>query len=160
MTMLAALTITPLANAQTPHRTHQDAVVSNLRAGLSGTPMYASVVELEKAAKKYGISPYFIAAAAGTESAFGRLACKGNPYNAFGLGSCDRAWKVPHFYTWKQAYLYYARFIRTRWPRARTAYDLHGYCECGATTWGSSTAWHMRRLFNVGPAINYGRSTP
>lgn len=157
MTLLTALAITATANAQIPQRTEGDAVRSNLRAGLAGTPMYASVVELEKQAHKYGISPYFIAAAAGTESAFGRLACRGNPRNIWGLGSCDRAWRVPYFQTWRQAYRYYARFITSRWPRARTAYDLHGYCECGAATWGSRTAWHMRRLFNVGPGIRWPR---
>lgn len=157
----AILTIIPAAAQAAPKpvpaRTHDDAVVSNLRAGLAGTPMAGSVRDLEAAARKWGVSPYFVAAAAGTESAFGRLACRGNPRNVWGLGSCDRAWRVPYFPTWKAAYLYYARFIRTRWPSARTAYDLHGYCECGAAVWGERTAWHMRRLFGVGPSLRYAR---
>lgn len=157
LAILTAVALAGSAAAQIPQRTHRDAVTSNLRAGLAGTPMYGSVVALEKAANKYGISPYFIAAAAGTESSFGRLACRGNPRNVWGLGSCDRAWKVPHFHTWKQAYLYYARFIRTRWPSATTAYHMHGYCACGAAEWGSRTAYHMRRLFGVGPGIRYGQ---
>lgn len=157
MTLALALTLTATANAATPARTHADAVRSNLQAGLAGTPMYASVVELEKAARKYGISPYFIAAAAGTESAFGRLSCRGNPRNVWGLGSCNRYWRVPYFQTWRQAYTYYARFITTRWPRARTAYDLHGYCPPCGSRWGDATAYHMRRLFGVGPGLRYGR---
>jgi hypothetical protein len=163
LTTLIAITITMItihhAKAATPdrlpQRTHRDAILSNLRAGLAGTPMHTSVVALEAAARTWGISPYFIAAAAGTESAFGRLACRNNRLNLWGLGACDRYWHVPHFTTWQQAYGYYARFIRTRWPRARTAYDLHGYCQCGAAEWGRRTAWHMRRLFDVGPNIRY-----
>jgi hypothetical protein len=144
----------------TLNHSQRHTTLTNLRAGLAGTPMAASVRELEAAARKWGLSPYFIAAAAGTESAFGRLACRGNPRNLWGLGACNRAWHVPQFTSWQHAYGYYARFIRTRWPSARTAYDLHGYCECGSSVWGRRTAWHMSRLFGVGPSLIYGKDTP
>lgn len=155
MTLAATLTLTAAAQAAVPHRTSRDATITNLRAGLAGTPMAATVRELERVARVTGVSPYFIAGAAGTESAFGRLACRGNPRNVWGLGSCNRYWRVPFFRTWRQAYTYYARFIRERWPRARTAYDLHGYCECSARVWGSRTAYHMRRLFGVDARIRW-----
>lgn len=132
-----------------------DATIRRLQRGLAGTPMDGSAGSLEAAGRRYGISPYFIAAIAGTESSFGAAACSGNPYNAFGLSSCTTGWHVPYFRSWSQAYLFMAKFLTDRWPRARTVYDYHGYAAC-SSCWGASTAGHMRERFGVGPEVRYG----
>lgn len=152
---MIALTVFALAPAAA-HAGDRSDVARKLNQGLAGTPMHGLGYVLEAEGRKQGVHPAFIAAAAGLESAWGRLACRGNPYNVWGLGSCDRAWRVPHFGSWRQAIRYYARFIRQRWPRAYKPYDLYGYCECGAVSWGSRVAWNMRRLgFPV--TVRYGR---
>ena len=158
--MTAALLVcfTMLALAAAAHARPRPAeraqLVRVLAGSLKGTPLYGHVAELEQAGRRHHVHPAFIAAAAGLESAWGRLPCRGNPRNVWGLGSCDRAWHVPHFDTWADAFDYYARFVAGRWPTARTPYDLHGYCQCGAAYWGSRVAWNMRRL-GFPPVVRY-----
>lgn len=153
--MTASITLA-LALPAAAHAGDRSDTARQLNAGLAGTPMRGLGYILEAEGRRAGVHPAFIAAAAGLESAWGRLACRDNPYNAWGLGSCDRAWKVPHFRTWRQAIRYYARFIRDRWPSARTPYDLHGYCQCGTRSWGSRVAWNMDRL-GFPAHVRYGR---
>lgn len=150
--LLAATT----ATAARPHPNPRVDTAQQLNRGLAGTPMAGLGWILEAEGHRAGVHPAFIAAAAGLESAWGRLACHGNPYNAWGLGSCGRSWTPPTFPTWRAAIRYYARFIRQRWPSARTPYDLHGYCECGAQAWGSRVAWNMDRL-GFPAIVRYGR---
>lgn len=137
------------ADAGTRHDTAR-----RLNANLAGTPLAGKGWLLEAEGYQGGIHPAFIAAVAGLESAWGRLPCSRNRFNYWGLGSCDRAWQVPHFTTLRQAVRYFARFVRQRWPNARTPYDLHGYCEC--SHWGSRVAWNMDRL-GFPPVVRYGR---
>lgn len=134
-------------------------VVSRLNRGLAGTPLAGTGAELERAGRRHRISPYFMAAVAGKESSLGRVPCRENPRNVWGLGACDRAWRVPYFDTWAEAASYYARFLRRHWPRARTPWDFHGYCvtPSGATCpdWAPAVASFMRTLFRVGPSVSY-----
>lgn len=99
---------------QKPKHSPRYLVVQQLEQQLAGTPMAGTGYALEAAGWRYKVHPAFIAAAAGLESAWGRLACSGNRWNLWGLGSCDRYWKVPHFRTAREAYDYYARFLRSR----------------------------------------------
>lgn len=137
-----------------------DDVIRRLQKGLAGSPMAGSERDLESAGRRYGISPYFIAAIAATESSLGVAACSSNRYNAFGLSSCGSGWSVPDFQSWKEAYLFMGAFLtgNTRvtsgWPNARTTYDYHGYAAC-SSCWGSKTAYHMGRLFGVGNGVRY-----
>jgi hypothetical protein len=156
LVIVILLTLAATANAARPHHSPRYQVAAQLNAQLGGTPLAGHGFALEAAGWKHHVHPAFIAAAAGLESAWGRLACQGNRWNLWGLGSCDRYWRVPHFTTAAQAFDYYARFIRSRWPRARTPYDLAGYCECGSRSWGSRVAWNMERL-GFRPTIGYGR---
>lgn len=156
--MTLALTLTLLAlliaNCATAKGGIRHDTARKLNRNLAGTPLAGTGWLLENEGHRHGVHPAFIAAVAGLESAWGRLPCTHNPKNVWGLGSCDRAWQVPHFTTWRQAIRYFARFIRQRWPSARTPYDLHGYCQCGS--WGSRVAWNMDRL-GFPPVVRYGR---
>jgi hypothetical protein len=104
--------------------------------------------QLEAAARKYRVSPYLIAAIAGTESSFGAAACRNNRYNAFGLSSCGSGWHVPSFRSWQEAYVFMAKFLSDRWPHAKSTYDFHGYAAC-SSCWGAKTAYWMKARFNV-----------
>jgi hypothetical protein len=158
LALLALAATASAGHTKTPRRhiSHQrQHVVQMLNAGLAGTPMAGTGRQLEASGWKWHVNPAFMAAAAGLESAWGRLACAGNPWNLWGLGSCDRYWRVPHFATAAAAYDYYARFIRSHWTRARTPYDLAGYCECGSQSWGSRVAYNMDRL-GFPAVVSYG----
>jgi len=132
----------------------RQAVVRLLHRGLAGTPMSGSEADLEAAARQYGVSPFFIAAIAGTESSFGAASCRGNPYNAFGLASCGSSWRVPYFPTWRSAYLFMGRFLTDRWPSATTTHHFYGYAAC-SSCWGEKTAYHMQARFGVGSSVRY-----
>ena len=122
-----------------------DDVVRQLQRGLSGTPMDGSAGDLLAAAIRYRISPFFIAAIAGTESSFGAAACSNNRYNAFGLSSCGSGWRVPNFQSWRDAYMFMGAFLTSRWPTATTTYSYSGYAAC-TSCWGAKTAMHMQRF--------------
>lgn len=116
-------------------------------------PLAHHAYRIEAAAWRYRVSPFAIVAISGVESSYGRFPCRSNPRNIWGLGACGRAWKPPYFATWKQAYHYYARFLRRTWPKARTVYDLRGYCECGG--WAAKVASLMRAHYGKGPGVGY-----
>ena len=132
------------------------AVVAKLNAGLAGTPMKGTGIVLERAGWREHVHPAFMAAVAGVESAWGRLYCQ--RFNAWGLGSCPLLWHPPTFRSWAEAYDYYARFLRDRWPSARKPSDFHGYCRtpsgADCPTWPSSVAWNMDRL-GFPPTVTY-----
>lgn len=123
-----------------------------LQRGLAGSPMAGSERELEAAGRRHGVSPFFIAAIAATESSLYEAGC-GN-YNAWGLANCSGIWDVPYFRSWADAYEFMARFLASRWPHARTPYDYRGYARC-SSCWGAKTASHMRRLFGVEASTRY-----
>jgi hypothetical protein len=125
-----------------------------LNRGLLGSPMENTGFALERAGWRWKVSPFFIAGIAATESSLGRASCSGEPYNAYGLGSCSGSW-VPHFRSWAESYWFMARFLNSRWPRALFPWDFNGYAACSAC-WGNSTARHMAELFGVGPETRYG----
>lgn len=153
---LISLAHTASAAAGRPRiSTARETVVRTLDRGLADTPMRGTGRQLEASGWKWRVSPYFIAAIAGTESSFGRAACRGNPRNAFGLASCGDGWHVPWFASWAHAYDFMGRFLALRWPHARTAYDYRGYAAC-APCWGAKTAGWMRSRFGVGPSVRYG----
>jgi hypothetical protein len=129
-------------------------VVHALNRGLYDTPMANTGRELEAAGHKHHVHPALIAAIAGTESSFGAAGCSGNPKNAFGLSSCGAGWHVPYFETWAEAYTFMARFLTSRWPHARTAYDYHGYAAC-SSCWGNKVAYWMRARFKLSSSVSY-----
>lgn len=137
-----------------------DGFIRTLQVGLAGTPMSGSEGDLVRAAKRWHISPFFIAAIAGTESSFGAAACSSNRFNAFGLSSCGSGWRVPNFQSWYEAYDFMGRFltgntsVTSGWPNARTTYDYHGYAAC-SECWGRKTAQHMASRFGVGPEVRF-----
>jgi hypothetical protein len=134
------------------------ATAGQLNARLAGTPMEGTGYMLERAGWRHGIHPALIAAIAGTESSFGRAACRSNRYNAFGLASCGTSWRVPDFRSWAQAYQFMGRFLKERWPHARTPYDYRGYAAC-TPCWARKTAGWMRWL-GFPAAVAYGRRAP
>jgi hypothetical protein len=132
-------------------------VVRRLDAGLAGTPMAGLGAILEAEGRRYGISPYFMAAAAGTESSFGAAGCSNNPTNVWGLAACDGRWHVPYFPTWESAVGFYARFLASRWRGHSSPYSFTGYAACDVC-WGRKTSEHMGR-FGAGTSTRYG-ATP
>ncbi len=131
-----------------------DPIIANLNRGLSGTPMEGLGRVLRDEGKRMNVSPYFIAAAAGTESSFGAAGCGGNPRNVWGLAACDGRWSVPYFGSWQQAIRYYAEFIHNRWPSATTPYHFYGYAACDSC-WGNKTSMWMRSRFGVEAYTKY-----
>lgn len=116
---------------------------------MSGTGRY-----LERWGRIYHVSPYFMAAAAATESSLGEAACSNNRYNVWGLASCNGSWYVPAFATWNEAIRFYARFLSSRWPGHSTPYSFVGYADCSAC-WGAHTSSWMSRLFGVSNSTRY-----
>lgn len=164
LTLILIITLAYAASAAAkPRPTHisaaRERVVRMLDAGLAGTPMQGTGRALEASGWKWHVHPAFMAGVAGIEAAWGRLSCRSNRFNAFGLGSCSASW-VPQFRSWANAYGFYARWLRQRWPAARTPYDFHGYCvdrygnDC--PSWAGSVVWNMGRL-GFGPSVRYGR---
>lgn len=115
--------------------------------------------ELEAAGRRYGVSPYFIAAIAATESSLGAAACGPGGYNAWGLANCDGRWSVPEFRSWADGYMFMARFLSERWPNAIDPWDYRGYAAC-SDCWGNRTAQHMGHLFGVGYYTRYPGTPP
>lgn len=124
-------------------------VIDKLNLGVAGTAMAGTGKSLERWGRRYHVSPFFIVAAAATESSRGDAAC--NTYNAWGLGNCGTAWSVPSFGSWDAAIAYYARFISSHWPSHSTPYSFTGYAACDAC-WGRKVSEWMGRLFGV-PAV-------
>lgn len=152
MTLALALTLAATANATTgtrvPQRAHTDAVISNLQAGLAGTPLEPGIRALEATARRHNVSPYLMAAIAGVESGYGRQHCTQNRYWVVGLGSCGRAWTPPSFRNWWQTWDYFARFLRERWldRGVRSATSMgYTYCPPCGSRWGAAVEWHMSR---------------
>lgn len=155
VTALILLTIAATAAASRPRISPaRETVVRTLNRGLYETPMANTGRELEAAGWKHRVSPYFIAAIAGTESSFGFAACRGAPFNAFGLASCGSSWHVPYFPTWASAYTFMGRFLSSRWPSATTTMHYYGYAA-NSQAWGAKTAQHMRSRFGVGAGVRY-----
>ena len=150
--------IIALALVHTPRASAGDRsqVAQKLNRGLAGTPMHGLGWILEAEGHRHGISPYFMAAVAATESSLGRASCRNNRKNVWGLASCTNMWHVPYFETWREAIRFYARFLASRWPSARSPYEYYGYAACDRC-WGSKTAYWMGRLFGVAPETRYGR---
>lgn len=138
-----------VASALAPESAGRLRTVRRLQRG----PLSHHAFKIEAAGWRHGVSPFAIVAIAGVESSYGRYPCRNNRRNIWGLGACGRAWHPPHFSTWRQAYNYYAHFLRRTWPRARTVYDLHGYCECGG--WAAKVASLMRSHYGAGPGVRY-----
>lgn len=141
-----------------------DATVARLNRGLAGSPMAGLGAVLERVGRKRHVSPYFMAAAAATESTLGAKACSNNHMNVWGLSSCGGGWYVPPpcspkittscWHGWAEAIDFYAQFLIRQWPNATSTYSFHGYARC-SSCWGAKTAGHMARLFGVGNDVRY-----
>lgn len=140
---------------RTTAHSHRYQIAAILIRGIQGTPIAGQGWTLEDVAFHDHVNPFFIVGAAGTESSVWRAPCASNPKNGWGLSSCGSGWYVPFFRTWRQAFDFYARYIRRQWPDARTPYDLHDYSACDAC-WGPKTVAWIRQLFgNVSIGLAY-----
>lgn len=117
--------------------------VDRLNRALSRSRMAGTGAILEQEGRRYGVSPYFMAAAAWTESSLGDAAC--DNYNAWGLGNCGSAWSVPSFSSWDEAISYYARYLSSHWPGHSSPWSFRGYAKCDSC-WAEKTAEHMVAL--------------
>lgn len=109
---------------------------------------------LEREGRRHGVSPFFMAAVAATESSLGRAACGPGGFNAWGLGNCGTAWTVPSFGSWAEAIAYYADFLASRWPGHSTPYSFNGYAACD-DCWARKTSEWMGSLFGVSNRTRY-----
>lgn len=149
MTTVVLITILFVLTASAAARkpTHSPAYLAavHLNQKLAGTPMAGSGFALVVEAKRWNVNPALIAAIAGTESSYGAAACSNNRFNAFGLSSCGSGWHVPTFRSWREAYRFMGGFLSSRWPRARSPYDLVGYAAC-SPCWARKVAGYMHDL--------------
>ncbi len=113
--------------------------------------MAGTGTSLERWGRRFHVSPYFMAAAAATESSLGEAACSNNRYNVWGLSSCGSGWYVPAFASWDEAIAFYARFLASHWPGHSTPYSFTGYAAC-SPCWGRKVSEWMHSLFGV-PAV-------
>lgn len=148
-----ALLIAHEAAAAPPDR------VRELERALAGTPLEPAAVALDTAGRRHDVNPELMVAIAYVESRLGQRPCRANVRNVWGLGACGVAWRPPLFRTWGHAANYMARFLRDRWPAARTPYDLARYCvtPSGATcpTWAPAVDAAARRLFGRPAGVRY-----
>lgn len=135
------------SRAATSHRNPRVTVAQTLNRGLARTPMRGLGFMLEREAHAAGVNPYLIAAIAGKESSFGAAMCR--PFNAWGLGSCDRMWRPPTFRSWRHAIRYMAgRYLRPRYllQGARTVEGMaRSYCP-GCGTWARDVRGFLARF--------------
>lgn len=131
-----------------------DPIISRLNRGLVGTPMAGLGKTLRDIGRRYNVSPFFMAAAAGTESSFGHAGCSNNPKNVWGLAACDGRWYVPYFNTWDEAITFYAKFLAGRWSSATSPHHFRGYAAC-TPCWGRKTSYWMTSRFGVAPYTKY-----
>lgn len=131
-----------------------DPIISRLNRGLRGTPMEGLGRVLRDVGRAEDVSPFFMAAVAGTESSFGAAGCSNNPRNVWGLANCDGRWYVPYFNTWDEAIRFYADFLSDRWPSATSPFHFSGYAACDAC-WGRKTAYWMSSRFGVSAYTKY-----
>ena len=129
-------------------------IVRRLDRGLRGTPMAGTGALLEREGRRHGVSPYFMAAVAATESSLGHAACSNNRFNAWGLANCTGIWYVPAFGSWGEAYAFYANFLASRWPGHSTPYSFNGYAACD-DCWARKVSEWMSRLFGVSSKTAY-----
>jgi hypothetical protein len=129
-------------------------VVTRLERGLVGSPMAGTGVILEREGRKHGVSPYFMAATAATESSLGHAACSNNRFNAWGLANCTGIWYVPSFRSWDEAIAFYAKFLSSRWPSHSTPYSFSGYAACD-DCWARKVSSWMGTLFGVPARTRY-----
>jgi hypothetical protein len=141
-----------------------DATIENLNAGIARFyreagaggvgPMSGLGATIERVGRRYHVSPYFVVAAAATESSIGLAACSNNHMNVWGLSSCGSGWYVPSWRSWDEALAFYARFLTSHWPGATSTYSYRGYARC-SDCWGAKVAQHMSHLFGVGNSVRY-----
>lgn len=129
-------------------------VVIRIDRALSGTPMAGTGAILERWGRRFGVSPYFMAATAATESSLGAAACSNNRFNVWGLSSCGSGWYVPSFRSWDEAIAFYAKFLAGRWPDHSTPYSFRGYAAC-SDCWGRKVSEWMHALFGVAAVTRY-----
>lgn len=149
MTVIALLASSAASASHTPRHT-----VNVLERGLRGTPMAGTERILEAQGRRHGVSPFFMAAVAATESSLGRAPCSNNRRNVWGLASCVNSWPVPYFETWREAISFYARFLASRWPGHSTPYSFRGYAAC-SDCWARKVSYWMGALFGVPAETRY-----
>ena len=155
MTLAIALTlIAPTAaTAAKPHANPRVQTARTLNRALAATPMAGTGWKLEQTGHRWKIHPALIAAIAGTESSFGRVPCRNDRFNSYGLASCTNSWPVPRFRSWAHSFQFMGKFLSERWPRARTPFDYRGYAAC-SDCWGRKTAYWMKWL-GFGSSVRY-----
>lgn len=167
LTILALPALHTEARAGDQHRNPRVTIAKKLNRALARTPMRGTGYILERVGRRWNVSPYFIIGVSGKESSLGHASCRSNRKNIWGLKSCGvgrytdvtgdgRVDYLPRFKTWGHAYTFFARYVHTRYPHARSPYDFHGYCECGVqSNWAPAVAGFMRRLFGVAAGVRY-----
>lgn len=126
-------------------------------AGSGGCALKGQAFVIEQVGHEQHVNPGVMVAISFTESSGGDAPCANNPKSIWGLNSCASGYfingPVPYFRTWYQAFSYFARFLRSRWPDATTVYGLAGYSACDACWQPRTALWAARLGFT--PVIGY-----
>ena len=126
-------------------------VAKRLNHGLAGTPLAGYGWEFEAAGWRYNVSPFLVAAIAGTESSFGAAACGGN---AWGINSCATS-----FGSFSEGLWYTTRLLRRFYIDLGfdTIWKIGArYAACGAC-WARHTLGFMQGRFGSGEQVTYPR---
>lgn len=160
MTLLACLLLpvsAPQAREQNRKPTHSRGylLAVKLNRALARTPMRGTGWALVSEGKRVDLHPGFIAAVAGFESSYGARMCE--PFNAWGLGSCRRAWTPPPFASWRDSIRFFAGWFRSRWRPSTDMWTVgRSYCPPCASGWGNAVALRMR-LLGFEPSTRFPR---
>lgn len=171
LTLLTTAHTAAAATAARPHSNPRVDTAQRLNRGLAGTPLHGQGYLIERAGWTHGIHPALLAAITGAESTYGQHGCHGNPRNIAGLNSCRTGWwvdmngdgradVVPTFRTWGHFWSFFATFVRIRFGRASSPYELTGYCRSPhggpCPTWAPKIAGYMSDL-GFPDVSRYGR---
>jgi hypothetical protein len=129
--------------------------------GSGGCPLVGQHWVIEDVGFHEHLSPAAMVGGSFTESSGGASPCCGQRFNIWGW------YAMPQVSNWRDAFTLYARFLKARWPQARTVWEFYGYCSCGfgfgssyartmaARAWGNRTSTFMARMGFGGGRLRY-----
>ena len=118
---------------------------------LASSPLRRELTGIVRAARKNGVSPYFLLAIAGVESTFGKAACG---YNAWGWNSC----RSYNFASFAQGAQVVASSLRANYlDRGHRTLDSVAaiYCPPSSARWAEHVRYFMTRVFAAGEGLQW-----
>lgn len=119
-----------------------------------GVPLAGYGAVFEQAGKRWGVNPFMLAAISGTESTFGRNACRGDRFNSFGIDAC----RGRTFDSHAAAIFYVAKLLRLSYlNQGLRTIDAIGskYCPPCGSGWGRSVRYFTVTVFGGVAGVDY-----